>query len=540
MLNVFQVATLISLTVNFFLGFVVFSMNPGRPTNRYYLVTSIVLDLWFVCLVCGSFTSSHAAQLFWIRQAHLIVLSLPCAWDLLRVAIAHSDMPARRLMRDQMPFALLFLFVGILAQTPYLISDVQLSATNFVQPIFGSGQVPYLLAWFAALGILISRYVTDLRRSTGIELAELQFVLLAAILAAVTGMALGHFIPMLASMPDATQLLPFSVIVLDGVIAYGIATRRIMSVSHVLRQATAYLLLAGYLMIVYGVVFALTDFSLSTITRYAAGLGHGLATLAVAFSMAPAHGQMQRVTKRLFITLYPMNMQATMEMAHQALLSIGTTDQLLKRFVSIAKEAAGTDWIRVLLSSDDCFKQTYPEVATADACVLLRTDPLVQELIRQSSPVSRDVLRHLRPTDAEAAGARDLDRLQASMAVGLHSKGALNGILLLGPRLSGKIYGAEEQAALQFFCDQIGVSVENARLYTELQNSKIYNDILLDSLVSGVVAANSQKQVTVFNREAQRVIGLPASDVVGRAIDVLPDPISSAISSTNTGWTAST
>ena len=64
--------------------------------------------------------------------------------------------------------------------------------------------------------------------------------------------------------------------------------------------------------------------------------------------------------------------------------------------------------------------------------------------------------------------------------------------MLLGPRLSGRIYGRIEQNALQILCEQLAVALENARLYTEAQNSKIYNEILLDSLVSGVIAANAQ------------------------------------------------
>ena len=70
------------------------------------------------------------------------------------------------------------------------------------------------------------------------------------------------------------------------------------------------------------------------------------------------------------------------------------------------------------------------------------------------------------------------------------------------------------------------------RLYTEVQNSKLYNDILLDSLVSGVVAANAQRRITVFNREAQRITGLSPLDVLEQSIDCLPDPITRVIDHT--------
>ena len=101
--------------------------------------------------------------------------------------------------------------------------------------------------------------------------------------------------------------------------------------------------------------------------------------------------------------------------------------------------------------------------------------------------------------------------------------------MLLGTRLSGRLYGSIEQDTLQILCNQLAVALENAKLYTEVQDSKIYNDILLDNLVSGVVAANAEGLITVFNREAQRVTRLNAADVLIRPISVLPPPLARAL-----------
>jgi hypothetical protein len=62
-----------------------------------------------------------------------------------------------------------------------------------------------------------------------------------------------------------------------------------------------------------------------------AGLAGGLMTwnFGNAFSLNTAVlGRMQRVATRLFITLHPMDMRTTMQNAHRALLSIGTTGEL--------------------------------------------------------------------------------------------------------------------------------------------------------------------------------------------------------------------
>ena len=78
----------------------------------------------------------------------------------------------------------------------------------------------------------------------------------------------------------------------------------------------------------------------------------------------------------------------------------------------------------------------------------------------------------------------------------------------------------------------MAISLENARLYTQVQEGKLYNEILLDSLVSGVIAADAHGHITLFNREAQRLTDLKTSEVLGQPIDVLPAPLTQALKTT--------
>ena len=80
--------------------------------------------------------------------------------------------------------------------------------------------------------------------------------------------------------------------------------------------------------------------------------------------------------------------------------------------------------------------------------------------------------------------------------------------MLLGPRLSGRIYGSVEQNALQVLCGQLAIAIDNAQLFTEVQNAKIYNEILLQNLTTGVIAASADGVITVFNNEAEQITGL--------------------------------
>src|SRR5437764_3032194 len=101
-----------------------------------------------------------------------------------------------------------------------------------------------------------------------------------------------------------------------------------------------------------------------------------------------------------------------------------------------------------------------------------------------------------------------------AVALGIFSRQHVAGVMLLGPRTSGRIYGSVEQNALQVLCGQLAVAIDNAQLFTEVQNAKIYNETLLENLTTGVIAAGVDERITVFNNEAGQITKIDAKDVL--------------------------
>src|SRR5437764_8613436 len=79
----------------------------------------------------------------------------------------------------------------------------------------------------------------------------------------------------------------------------------------------------------------------------------------------------------------------------------------------------------------------------------------------------------------------------------------------------------------------MAVAIDNAELFTEVQNAKIYNDILLQNLTTGVIAADADGKITVFNQEAEQIAGLN-SNGGERTVDDLPAPLRDIIQTTLT------
>jgi PAS domain S-box-containing protein len=98
--------------------------------------------------------------------------------------------------------------------------------------------------------------------------------------------------------------------------------------------------------------------------------------------------------------------------------------------------------------------------------------------------------------------------------------------------VNGRIYDKNEQDALQILCNQFAVALENAQMYTEMQDSKIQNEIMLDQLVSGVIVANPERKITLINHEAERITGLTKRQTLGQGMDFLPETVTEALDAT--------
>jgi PAS domain S-box-containing protein len=248
---------------------------------------------------------------------------------------------------------------------------------------------------------------------------------------------------------------------------------------------------------------------------------HLLGALAVALSMTPARGVSKNFADKLFVNSQGLDFRATVSKAASLLESVTTLRDLLERFAATTAEAVGTDRALILLPERNGFSQRY--IGEEHTGLLLSPDhPIIAYLRTHHEPIVLDELYRVRPTAELESIIAEMRRLKLAVVMGIFSRHQLAAVMLLGPRLSGRIYGSVEQNALQVLCGQLAIAIDNAQLFTEVQNAKIYNETLLQNLTTGVIAAGRDEQVTVFNNEAEEITGLKSRDTLDRSIDDLP------------------
>lgn len=415
----------------------------------------------------------------------------------------------------------------ILCQTTFFLKSATLRALEhgtIVEPIYGLGFGIYAGYFFFGFIVVIGLYVQDTRRTAGAEREELQFVLVACCVAFFGGTSISFLLSRLLENSQSIQFAPLRVILLSVIIAYGVATRRIMNVGAFIRRITAYSVLTLYLVSVYSAAWWIGEHFLIIVAIDSTHFPHLLAATAVALSMAPAHGLSRNMADRLLINSRGLDFRATVNKAAAILQSVSALPELLERFAGTIAEAVGTDTVVLLLMKKSAYTQFYPAPTNENKTAVHLTidDPVIKYLVGREGPIVRDELHRIRATPELTRVKDQMQGLGVAVAMGIFYRQQLTGIMLLGPRLSGRIYGTIEQNALQVLCGQLAVAIENAELFTQVQNAKIYNDVLLENLTTGVVAASADGTLTVFNREAEQITQLNSADVIGRPLDNLP------------------
>src|ERR1700730_15235369 len=527
------IPTVGALLVQLALGLAVFQANRHRRANQCFLLLSLVIDAWLASLYFAITANSAEVADFAIREASAAGALYLATLNFFLLSISQNLHSWRAILRDSRIWLPVTGGIVILCQTKAFLKGAEIAPlTGAPNPVYG--QAVYIYATFFTVGFiaLIINYWRDLRNTSGGERAELAFILIGAVSGVAIALLLTFVLYPLIGQSKSLWFAPFRAVVISVVIAYGIATRKIMDVGTLIRRVISYVLLAGYLLALYAIAWWLAATALQHSVANAHSIAHVTAAIVIAFAMAPARGISQRLAERLFISTQRRDFGATMKQAAAILKSVTTLRELLERFAGTIAQAVNTNRVLILLAQKDLYAQHHPPPTRESGIDLPKDHPLVSYLCTSGQPIVLDELHRIRPTPELHRVVSQMRHLNVSVVMGIFARDQLEGVMLLGPRLSGRIYGSAEQNALQVLCGQLAVAIENAELFTEVQNAKIYNETLLENLTSGVIAAGIDERITVFNNEAGLITGLNSEAMPDRSLDNLPNQLGAPLRDT--------
>jgi PAS domain S-box-containing protein len=116
--------------------------------------------------------------------------------------------------------------------------------------------------------------------------------------------------------------------------------------------------------------------------------------------------------------------------------------------------------------------------------------------------------------------------LRSILCVPLSAKSELIGVIYTDNRIRTGIFSESDRDLLLSFANQAAVAIENARLFSSLKRTleevtelKNLMDDVFASIVSGVITADAQDQITLCNRAAASILGRASAEIVGQPLD---------------------
>ncbi len=106
-------------------------------------------------------------------------------------------------------------------------------------------------------------------------------------------------------------------------------------------------------------------------------------------------------------------------------------------------------------------------------------------------------------------------RLRSILCVPLKIKGEIIGVIYADNRVASGIFGDTDRDLLASFANQAAVAIDNARLFREVVVMKELMDNVFASIASGVITIDELDVIALYNRAAERLLGLPAEVVEG-------------------------
>ncbi len=193
--------------------------------------------------------------------------------------------------------------------------------------------------------------------------------------------------------------------------------------------------------------------------------------------------------------------------------------------LALVSRAAQVYTIRPVLAPTDVPPEIRLDAQSSLALALARAQPVLQY----------DVDRLPQYADVSAETRAALQRLHGEVYVPIVSSGALIGVWIIGPRISGDQYTDADLILLGTLADQSAVALENARLLADLRDQMVqmramrdYLDSTLASIATGVLTLDRANKIISFNRAAEEIFHVPAPKALGQVYDQVLPPLEGA------------
>jgi len=466
-----SIVTILSVVSTIALAAVVLSNN--RRSALHIFLFSLSLGL------AGSIGSNYfttyytdASQVLrWIRWTMFFAaLAIPSWYLFLRNFPSHALTIRKSVVAL---IAISAIVIMALALSPWMFSGVTLTDGNISpQPEFGLAV--FFIMFIGYLVALGREFIRKFRSYTGMEKAQLRYILIATIVSfsiIISFNVIGPFAFRTSALVPLTNIAP---LLFTAIVAYSIVRHRLMDIRVIFRKTSVYATTIVFIMLValglYRIESAFFEKSIPP------GTWGPIVLLFSLLIYNPVRNLLEKIAnKYLFTSLY--NYQATLEELSRKLTFTINLAEIVDSIIRTIKETMRLDRAGVLLYDERStnYKVYRTEGFTeSNGISLVRNNFLTKYLVETRKPVLYQELESLRSNGNGDKGEiaklkTNMRRIEAHICLPLLVKTRLIGIIVLGQKVSRDAYSNEDLRLLESVSNQASIAIENARSYDRIQ-----------------------------------------------------------------------
>jgi PAS domain S-box-containing protein len=423
----------------------------------------------------------------------------------------------------------------ILSFTPLIVHEATLGANGLKASY---GPLHRLFAFYAYSTFAASCFMVARKYRASSGLVRLQFhYLLLGLLVPVLGVTFTNLlIPLMFGTSRLGQYGPYFGLIFLGFTAHALIRYRFMNIRLVLQRSITFLLAlsSAFFVLVLGLIavwaYAPLRLESSEIPVLLVG------SLAIGLLLPPLRGLFGRLIDRYFYRS-DMNYQSALRDASRNLVGILDLDKLVDYTLRTALKAVRAERAALYLGTADGLLLQAERAEHSDLAISLpHSLPYSSPLVTYFKTLSEPLVAEEIPKRLQAYQARSLlDVLNAhkwGLVVPITPEHRLQGLLSLGPKLSGDPFYPDELEFLSILTNQVGIAVRNAQLYKEVLLANQYVENILRTMDSGVITVDDKGRVALCNSTAARLTGLSRECLTSLNVDTLPGPIGSQLQQT--------
>jgi len=518
------------------LALLVFFNNRRAVVNRVFALSVLTIVGWVLSISLALSIPSLAVAVQLGRLAFAFAAAMPFTllWMFHAFPIPEAYEKKRVLA---VPAVACCSFIAI-SFTPWVVVNATQRGgqTNFVYGPLHQGFSVYVVVCFSLAIFLLWR---KSRVASGLRQLQLRYLLLGIALGGAGVITTNLLFPLLWNTSKYSALGPYFSLLMVSFSAHAIIRHRLLDIRVFVKRGVVYLLAAA----ISGLFFAGLIWLVATQTATQLHAVPLQFQVALALLVALAFNPMKRwIQARLDRYLYreSYDYQRIVRDASRRISRTLDLKILSDYLCDTIGRALRPDLIAVFVR--DRTGNGFPLVAqhvqvTANPLPtdlqLPASTPLLASLSDTGLPLVKDEAPQYGSSPSQIIDAlKDLSALGAAVAAPMVSEKRLVGLLLLGPKLSGDPYFADDIELLTTLANQAATAADNAQLYGQVVLANEYVENILRTMDSGVIAINDAGYVVVVNTTAEHLTGLSRETLRTMHVDALPTPISAELKAT--------